>query len=98
MIEPSSPSQSSDVVDLAAVREKYRREREKRLHKDGSRQYRRLSDELAHYKADPYTPVVPRDPIVDETLEAVVIGGGFGGLLLGARLREVGVESLCMIE
>ncbi len=98
MNQPSNPSSPSDAVDLVAVREKYRQEREKRLHQDGSRQYRRISGDLAHYKIDPYTPVVERDAVVDEEVEVVVIGGGFGGLLLGARLREVGVTNLRMIE
>ena len=37
------------------------------------------------------TPGFNRAPLTDE-VEVVVIGGGFGGLLAGARLREAGVE------
>jgi cyclohexanone monooxygenase len=32
------------------------------------------------------------------TVDVVVVGGGFGGLLAGARLREAGVDDLCIIE
>ena len=42
---------------------------------------------------EPFT----REPLFDE-VEVVVIGGGFGGLLAGARLREAGVKSIRMIE
>ena len=34
---------------------------------------------------------VQRAPLTDE-VEVLVIGGGFGGLLAGARLRETGLE------
>ncbi|MDI6103682.1 NAD(P)/FAD-dependent oxidoreductase [Actinoplanes sp. NEAU-A12] len=33
-----------------------------------------------------------------DRVEAVVIGGGFGGLLTGARLREAGVQQIRMID
>ncbi|WGY00357.1 NAD(P)/FAD-dependent oxidoreductase [Nocardioides sp. QY071] len=84
-------------VDLEAVRALYRREREKRIHPDGSAQYRPMADELAHFVDDPYTPRVEREPVHDH-VEVAVLGGGFGGLLLGARLREAGVEDLRLVE
>ena len=83
--------------DADALREKYRLEREKRLHVEGSRQYRRVTGALAHYVEDPYTERVEREPVSDD-VDIVVIGGGFGGLLLGARMREIGVQSMRMIE
>src|SRR5207249_7331289 len=33
-----------------------------------------------------------------DDVDVVVLGGGFGGLLAGARLREAGVRDLRMIE
>src|SRR6202142_1255510 len=46
----------------------------------------------------PYVePGFTRAPLTDE-VEVVVIGGGFGGLLAGARLREAGVEDIWIIE
>lgn len=33
-----------------------------------------------------------------DEVEVVVIGGGFGGLLAGARVREAGIDDLRIIE
>jgi cyclohexanone monooxygenase len=84
-------------VDLDAVRELYRREREKRIHPEGSAQYRPMTDELAHFTDDPYTERFEREPVTD-VVEVAILGGGFGGLLLGARMREIGVEDLRIVE
>ena len=47
---------------------------------------------------DPYLEEeLHRDPLTDE-IDVVVIGGGFGGLLAGARLREAGIGNLRIIE
>ena len=90
---------ASDLgFDPAALREKYRAERDKRLRPDGNDQYREVEGALAHFVDDPYVaPGFTREPLADE-VEVVVIGGGFGGLLAGARLREAGVDDLCLIE
>lgn len=54
------PTQTPDDVDIAALREKYRLEREKRLRKEGSKQYIELEDDFAgYYEVDPYTPAAP---------------------------------------
>ncbi len=53
---------------------------------------------LARYETDPYGgEIVERDPI-DDTVEVLFIGGGFSALLTSARLREVGVESIRIVE
>jgi len=84
--------------DPAALREKYRAERDKRLRPDGNDQYREVKGALAHFVDDPYVaPGFTREPLADE-VGVVVIGGGFGGLLAGARLREAGVEDLRLVE
>jgi len=84
--------------DPAALREKYRIERDKRLRPEGNDQYVRIEGALSHYVDDPYvdTPLV-REALTDE-VEILVIGGGFGGLLTGARLREAGFEDIRMLE
>ena len=84
--------------DPEALREKYRQERDKRLRDDGNRQYIEVTGEFAHFVDDPYVePGFEREPLTDD-VDGAVIGGGFGGLLAGARLREAGIESIRMIE
>ncbi|MGH7288294.1 MAG: flavin-containing monooxygenase, partial [Myxococcota bacterium] len=87
-----------DSFDPDALRAKYREERDKRLRPDGNDQYLEVKGEFASFVDDPYVaPGHTRAPLTDE-VEVVVIGGGFGGLLTGARLREAGVEDLRIIE
>lgn len=84
--------------DPDALRDRYRAERDKRLRVDGNDQYLEVAGDFAHYVEDPYIDeAIDREPLTDE-VDVVVIGGGFGGLLAGARLREAGVESLRLIE
>jgi cyclohexanone monooxygenase len=84
--------------DPDALLRKYRTERDKRLRADGNEQYREISGEFAHYLDDPYVaPGFKREPLTDE-VEVVVVGGGFGGLLVGARLKEAGIEDVRLIE
>ena len=85
------------AFDPSALLEKYNFERDKRVREDGSSQYREITGQFAHFIDDPYVEPFTREPLFDE-VEVVVIGGGFGGLLAGARLREAGVKSLRMIE
>ena len=80
------------VFDPDALRERYRIERDKRLRDDGNEQYVEMTGEFAHYLDDPYiSEKVEREPVTDE-VDVVLIGGGFGGLQAGARLRDAGVK------
>ncbi|MDY7104062.1 MAG: NAD(P)/FAD-dependent oxidoreductase [Actinomycetota bacterium] len=83
--------------DPAELKAKYLAERDKRVRPDGNEQYREIVDDLARYDDDPYTERIERDPVDDEC-EVVVVGGGFGGLLMGGRLREAGFEDIRVIE
>jgi cyclohexanone monooxygenase len=85
------------AFDPDALREKYRQERDKRLRPDANDQYQEVVGQFAHYVEDPYVEPIVRDPLTDE-VEVVIIGGGFGGLLAGARLREAGVNDIRVIE
>ena len=93
----STTEQEKLPFDPDALREKYRQERDKRIRPDGNDQYHEMVGRFAHYLQDPYVAPIEREPLLDE-VDVVVIGGGFGGLLAGARLREAGVERLRMIE
>jgi len=89
--------QGTTTFDPDALRDKYRLERDKRLRADGNEQYIEIAGRFAHYLEDPYVAPVERGPLFDTT-EVIVIGGGFGGLLAAARLREAGIESLRVVE
>ncbi|MEU4620360.1 NAD(P)/FAD-dependent oxidoreductase [Actinoplanes sp. NPDC023801] len=84
-------------ADLDALRERYRVERDRRIRPDGATQYRRAAGEFGYYAKDPYTPFQERAPKTDR-VEATVIGGGFGGLLSGAKLRQAGVQQIRMVD
>ncbi|MGQ0433806.1 MAG: flavin-containing monooxygenase [Microthrixaceae bacterium] len=85
------------TIDKDAIRAKYAEERAKRLRPDGNAQYLQLKDQLAHYLDDPYTPIVEREPKTDHVTVAF-IGGGFAGLVTGARLKEAGIDDVRIIE
>jgi len=92
------PTNTPDHVDIPALREKYRYERDKRLRKEGSRQYVEVSDDYASfYETDPHSPPVVRAPLTEE-IDVAVLGGGFAGLLTSAGLKRAGVKSLRVIE
>jgi len=84
--------------DPQALRERYRLERERRLRPDGTDQYLEVAGAFTRFAEDPYVePGFARAPRSDD-VDVAVVGGGFGGLLAGARLRQLGVERICLIE
>ncbi|MDD9936918.1 MAG: NAD(P)/FAD-dependent oxidoreductase [Myxococcales bacterium] len=90
-------SSDSAPIDHSALRKKYREERDKRLRPDGNDQYIMPSGRYAHFLEDPYVKPVEREPRTGE-VTVVLIGGGFSGLTAGARLKEAGVDDVCIIE
>ncbi|HEX2578122.1 MAG TPA: NAD(P)/FAD-dependent oxidoreductase [Aquihabitans sp.] len=85
------------TIDREALRERYRIERDKRLRADGTDQYVEVAGRFAHYLEDPYATPEPRDPLTDE-VDVVFVGGGFAGLVTGARLKQAGVQDVRIIE
>src|SRR3954451_23886390 len=85
------------AFDPAALREKYREERDKRLRADGNDQYIEVAGDFGRYVEDPYVEPIEREPLTDE-VDVVVVGGGFGGLRAGARLRQAGGGDIRIIE
>ncbi len=84
--------------DPDALREKYREERDRRIRNDGNEQYVEVKGDFSRYIDDPYVePGFTRAPVNDE-VQVLIIGGGFGGLLAGARLREAGIDKIRIIE
>ncbi|HJO25364.1 MAG: NAD(P)/FAD-dependent oxidoreductase [Myxococcota bacterium] len=92
------PEAEAPGFDAELLRAKYREERDKRLRADANDQYLEVEGEFAHFLDDPYIePGFEREPLADE-VEVAVIGGGFGGILVAARLREAGVEDIRIID
>ncbi|GAA1739455.1 NAD(P)/FAD-dependent oxidoreductase [Luedemannella helvata] len=81
------------MIDKDALKLKYAEERAKRLRPDGPLQYRKWTGD----ETDPFTPRVERAPRRDHVTVAF-IGGGLGGLVTGARLKEAGVDDVRLIE
>jgi cyclohexanone monooxygenase len=99
MDDATPPAQQVLDFDPDALRDKYRAEREKRLRPDGEAQYIELSGAFAQYaEEDPYADQGFSREALSEDLEIAIIGGGFSGLLAGARLREAGLDDFRIIE
>ncbi len=82
----------------AELRQKYAEERAKRLRADGNNQYQEITGEHAHYNVDPYVEPGFTRPAMQEELDVVIVGGGFGGLLAAARLQKAGITNIRIIE
>jgi cyclohexanone monooxygenase len=96
-MQECSPTETPEI-DHEALREKYLFERDKRIRPEGQKQYLVTEGEFEeYYENDPYTPVVPRPPIVED-IDVAVLGGGFSGLIAAARVKQAGVDSLRIIE
>ena len=93
-----APTQTPGDIDIPALREKYRQEREKRLRADGQKQYFRPTGPVAgSYVADPHTPVQTRAPLTEE-IDVIVLGAGWGGLMAAYHLTQAGVTNFRNID
>ena len=76
---------------------KYRVERDKRIRPDGNEQYVEPTGRYAHFLDDPWVAPIEREPLHDEVTVAF-IGGGFAGLVTGAKLKQAGIDDVRLIE
>ena len=91
-------SEPQDTDPMEAVRQRYQREREKRLRADGLAQYSQLSGDYEAFDHDPWVePGFTRDPVVAET-QAVIVGGGFAGMMTAVNLHHFGVTDFRIVE
>ena len=77
---------------------KYQQERDKRLRADGNEQYQEVKGDFAYFVDDPYIDNELQRDALESEVEVVIIGGGFGGMLAAARLREAGIDDFRIIE
>ena len=84
--EPTQ-SPAPEAIDIPALREKYRQERDKRIIREATNQYVRTTGGIAEaagddeaYEGDPHMAVVPRDPILED-LDVTILGAGWTGIL-----------------
>ena len=97
--ETCGPTQTPDDIDIDALREKYaaRARQAAAAGRLDAVPGARRAISPSSTRSIRYTPVTPRDPIVED-IDVVVLGGGFAGLLAGAYLKKAGVEDVRVIE
>jgi len=88
-----------EEIDIPALKEKYREERDKRLRPEGGEQYAPPADHLTHdtYEHDPFSPVVPRDCLSEE-IDVAILGGGWTGILAAYHLTQAGITNFRVID
>jgi cyclohexanone monooxygenase len=79
------------------LKAKYLEERDKRVRTDANAQYIEVTGDFSNFVDDPYALAAERKPVTDH-VDVVIVGGGFGGLLMGGRLREAGFDDIRVIE
>jgi cation diffusion facilitator CzcD-associated flavoprotein CzcO len=91
-------SSSAGPFDPEALRNKYAEERRRRLRTDGIAQYVQVSGAFSKFGDDPWAdPDFSRDP-VNDSVDVAVVGAGFGGLLIGARCKQLGIDIVRLID
>jgi hypothetical protein len=112
VLEPCLPKQEVDdtlgkratedaqlEVDPEGIKRKYLAERDKRMARgQGVEQYTSLDGPLSQYLEDPWTkPGEQRKPIV-ESVDVVIVSGGFGAQSVAVGLIQAGVTSFRIVE
>ena len=85
--------------DFEQLKRKYDFERDRRIRPEGNAQFApTIEGKFANFGKDPWVdPDFTRPPLTDHC-DVVIAGGGYGGLVAGARLREAGCETIRIIE
>lgn len=89
---------SPDEIDIPALRERYRHEKERRLRREGQAQYvRPLGDSRLNFAVDPKQSPAARAAL-SEDIDVLVIGAGWGGILASYHLTKAGVTNFRNID
>lgn len=86
------------ALDVDALRRRYAEERARRLRADGIAQYVEMAGAFARFAEDPWANGDLVRAARTDDVDVAIIGAGFGGLLTGARLRQLGVQSVRLID
>lgn len=95
---------ADDVRELGfdpdEIRAKYEYERDRRIRKEGAQQYTPAPDAFSpdHDPYAPYTDDIDKRAPMVETLDVLIIGGGFSGLMVSAALRDYRLEDFRIVE
>lgn len=84
--------------DPDAVEKKYRQEKEKRTRQDGDRQYIEVEGALQHLKLDVYADKTYKRHQIEASVGALIVGGGYGGVLAAVRLIQRGFTDVMVVE
>ena len=89
---------SAEEIDVLEIMTKYAHERDRRIRSEAQDQYVSPEGKFSEIsEGDMHMPLQERDP-VNEDLDVMVLGGGFGGVLMGYYLREAGMGDFRMID
>ncbi len=90
--------QTTPAFDPEAVRDRYQRERAKRM-TEGRGVIHDLKGDaaFAEYTRDPFTPFVEREPVTED-VDVAIIGAGMSGVVVGAKLRDAGLRRIVLID
>jgi cyclohexanone monooxygenase len=83
--------------DPAEIDARYAKERRVRLKPEGHRQFGGLDDVLEYTDTNFYSARLVR-PVIEADVEVTVLGGGFGGILAGAHLRDRCFDDIRIVE
>ena len=89
---------SKPDVDFDELNRRYAEERAKRLRDEAIGQYQAMTGKFSAYARDPHADGEFTRDSVRRDCDVLVIGGGFGGLLSGVRLREAGVADIVFVD
>jgi cation diffusion facilitator CzcD-associated flavoprotein CzcO len=88
-----------ESIDIAALRRRYRDERDSRVRPEATDQYVRTEggDFAELYETDIHTPDRERSPVTLD-LDVAIIGAGWAGVLTSYRLQQAGINNFRAID
>lgn len=93
---PPVPPLSAE--DIAAMKARYRVERDKRLRPEGGDQYVEAGGAFGDFAEVDQHGAPPARPAISEDTDVVVVGAGFAGIMAGVRLKQAGVTNFRIID